>query len=343
MTEKIKTTNWSSKEVFFQIVLHALVFLFYSMERNQTSIPTYKIAFFLNYALAAFFINYVLLPQFYYQKKTILFFVIVLLTIMGVIMVEEFILEKIFFSGNRANTFGGLLLTMSQVLPPIAMLSGFKFGWDALGKQQEVEELKMAVKESELQFLKSQINPHFLFNNLNNLYSYSIEQSPKTPEIILELSGLLRYMLYECKEDFVPLTKEVEQLENFINLSEMQIEERGTVNFSTQNIQSHFKIAPLILIVFIENAFKHSTASQVDDINIEVDIQLKEAGTLQFICKNSFLPKSNTDSLSNGIGLENVKKRLELSYPNAHQLEIKNDNNIYEVQLAINLATKEEQ
>ena len=148
------------------------------------------------------------------------------------------------------------------------MLSGFKFGWDALGKQQEVDELKIAVKESELQFLKTQINPHFLFNNLNNLYSYAIEQSPETPEIILELSGLLRYMLYECKEDFVPLTKEVDQLENFISLSEMQVEERGSVKFSTQNILANFKIAPLILIVFIENAFKHSTASQVDNLSL---------------------------------------------------------------------------
>ena len=174
------------------------------------------------------------------------------------------------------------------------------------------------------------------------MYSYAIEQSPKTPKIILELSGLLRYMLYECKEDFVPLNKEVEQLENFVNLSEMQIEERGTVNFSTQNIQANYKIAPLILIVFIENAFKHSTASQADDISIDVHLNLSDSGNLQFICKNSFLPKSNTDSLSNGIGLENVKKRLELIYPNAHQLNIQNSNNIYEVHLKINLVMNDE-
>ena len=144
-------------------------------------------------------------------------------------------------------------------------------------------------------------------------------------------------MLYECKEDFVPLTKEVEQLENFNNLSEMQIEERGTVNFFSQNIQSNFQIAPLILIVFIENAFKHSTASQADNISIDVNLELLETGSLKFVCKNSFLPQSNTDSLSNGIGLENVKKRLELIYPNAHQLNIQNNNNIYEVQLIIDL------
>ncbi|MEM6967659.1 MAG: histidine kinase [Bacteroidota bacterium] len=338
MQAKNKITKKSTQEIIFQIVLHALVFIFYSIERNQTSIPPYKYAFFANYMVAALVINYILLPRFYYRKKTVSFFVFVLLVIMVVILVEEFILEKIFFTGSRANTFGGLLLTMAQVLPTITMLSGFKFAWDALGKQREVDELKVAVKESELQFLKSQINPHFLFNNLNNLYSYAIEQSPKTPEIILELSSLLRYMLYECKEDYVPLTKEVAQLENFINLSEMQIEERGTVNFSTQNIQSSYRIAPLILIVFIENAFKHSTASQSENISIAINLALTDTGQLDFVCKNSFLPQSNTDSLSHGIGLENVRKRLELMYPSAHRLIIRNNNNIYKVRLRLDLS-----
>lgn len=339
MVEK-STKGWLSKELIFQIVLHALVFVFYSMERNQTSIPTYKFAFFLNYAVAAFFINYFLLPRFYFQKKTIPFFILVVVTLIGIIFIEEFILEKIFFTGGRANTFGGVLLTLSQVLPTIAMLSGFKFAWDALGKQREVDALKTAVKESELQFLKSQINPHFLFNNLNNLYSYAIEQSPKTPEIILELSGVLRYMLYECQEDYVALPKEVEQLENFINLSEMQIEERGTVNFSSQNIQLGYEIAPLILVVFIENAFKHSTASQADNISIDVNLKLLDGGRLEFVCENSFQPQSNTESLSHGIGLENVKKRLELIYPNAHELNIQNNNNVYKVRLTIDLSKK---
>jgi len=222
-----------------------------------------------------------------------------------------------------------------------AWLDKLEGGIEQLKKIVIEDSLSLASElESEMQFLKSQINPHFLFNNLNNLYSYAIEQSPKTPEIILELSGLLRYMLYECKEDFVPLTKEVEKLENFINLSEMQIEERGQVNFSTQNIQSNYQIAPLILIVFIENAFKHSTASQADNIEIDVNLELLETGELEFVCKNSFLLQSNTDSLSNGIGLENVKKRLELIYPNAYQINIQNNNNIYKVSLKIDLNKK---
>ena len=337
MTKKSRTVWDFSKEVIFQLVLHLLVFVFYSFDRYHPNIDTQKVVYFLNYAIAAFFINYFLLPRFYYKKKHLQFSAFVLVIIVGVILVEELILEQIYYPDDRANSFPGVLFTLSQVLPVITILSGFKFAWDALGKQREVEELRVAVKESELQFLKSQINPHFLFNNLNNLYSYAIENSPKTPEIILELSGVLRYMLYECREEYVPLTKEIEQMDNFINLNEMQIEERGRVNFTTQNIKAGFQIAPLILIVFIENAFKHSTASQTDEISIDVDVQLSDVGILEFVCKNSFQPQSNTESISQGIGLENVKKRLQLIYPDAHQLDIQKSENLYEVRLSIEL------
>jgi hypothetical protein len=334
----IKKQGWvSSKEVIFQIVLHVLVFIFYSFDKTQPHIAGHQYVFFLNYVIAVFLINYILLPKFYYKKKYIYFFAFVVLVIGGVIVIEELVLEAIYFPDTKGKHFSGLFYSLLDVLPVITILSGFKFGWDALGKQREVDELKSAVKESELQFLKSQINPHFLFNNLNNLYSYAIEQSPKTPEIILELSGLLRYMLYECKEEYVPLTKEVSQLENFIKLSEMQIEERGEVNFSTQNILGRYQIAPLILVVFIENAFKHSTASQTKNIMIDIRLELLNTGVLAFVCKNSFRAESNTDNLSHGIGLENVRKRLELLYPDAYELNIQNIDNVYDVRLTLDL------
>ena len=336
MVEKIKKSLISSKEVIFQIVLHLVVFIFYSFDRNHPQIEFHQVVYFLHYTLAAFIINYFLLPRFLYKKKHLLFSALVILVIVIVILIEELIMEPIYFP-KRAGSFPGVLFTLVQVLPVITILTGFKFAWDALVKQREVDALRDAVKESELQFLKSQINPHFLFNNLNNLYAYAIENSPKAPEIILELSGVLRYMLYECKEKYVPLTKEVDQLKNFINLNELQIEERGKVNFRTQNIQSGYQIAPLILIVFIENAFKHSTASQTDDILIDVHIGMSGSGILEFVCKNSFQQQSNVDNLSQGIGLENVKKRLHLLYPDAHELKINKSENLYEVRLSIEL------
>lgn len=341
MVEKVKTALISHWELLFQLILHLLVFSFYVFDSSHPhtsfQLEAYQAIFFLNYTLANAVISYILLPRYFYQKKYLHFFGFTLLIIASVIFTEEFFLEKIFFPDSRGTSFPGVLFSLAQVLPIIVILSGFKFAWDALTKQREVDELKAMIKESELQFLKSQINPHFLFNNLNNLYSYAIENSPKTPAIILELSSVLRYMLYECKEKYVSLSKEIEQLKNFTQLSELQIEERGIVNFHTYNIQPHFLIAPLILTVFIENAFKHSQASQSEDICIDIDIRLSDEGELAFRCQNNFQEVANAHDHSRGIGLENVKKRLQLLYPNAHQLEIRQAESLYEVRLSMQL------
>jgi LytS/YehU family sensor histidine kinase len=172
---------------------------------------------------------------------------------------------------------------------------------------------------------------------LNNLYAYALEQSPKTPEIILELSGLLRYMLYECQEKFVSLSKEVGQLENFINLSQLQLEERGEVKFTTSGQENDFKVAPLLLSVFVENAFKHSLSSVSEDILIDINLDISDEGKLDFLCKNTFSETTNNESLSKGIGLDNVKKRLEILYPKAHTLEISTTKDLYKVRLSLQL------
>lgn len=330
--------KWAfSKELIFQIVLHILVFIFFAIDKRHPTIEAYHYPFFLNYTIAALFINYYLLPKFFYKKKYWQFGLSLVFIFATVIFMEEMVLEKIYFPETRGKKFFGIFYSLIDVFPSIAILSGFKFAWDALGKQREVEDLQSVVKESELQFLKSQVNPHFLFNNLNNLYAYAIENSPKTPEIILELSAVLRYMLYECQVEFVPLAKEIQQMQHFVSLNELQIEERGKITVQTKNIHGNYQIAPLILIVFIENAFKHSSASQTENIEIDIYLELMENGVLKFICKNNHQPQSNTDNLTNGIGLENVRKRLALLYPNAHTLQIINKNNWYEVDLEISL------
>ncbi|MFT6797069.1 MAG: two-component system LytT family sensor kinase [Maribacter sp.] len=337
MDRKLSFFNSTSKEVIFQIVLHIVLFVFFSFDRNQPQIHEFKIVAFLNYALGALVINYVLLPRYFYKKKYLLFIFYVAIVVASIIAMEELVLERIYFPDTRGTRFPGVVYSLLDVMPVIMILAGFKFAWDASTKQREVEELRTSVKESELQFLKSQINPHFLFNNLNNLYSYAIEQSPKTPSIILELSSVLRYMLYDCKEDFVALGKEIEHLKNFTQLNELQIENRGKVTFEAEHIAFGYLIAPLILNVFIENAFKHSTASQSEDIRIDIHIKLDVNGQLDFKCENSFRPVSNTDKLNNGIGLKNVKKRLQLLYPDAHTLGITDANHLYFVHLKMNL------
>lgn len=337
MVKKITSAVISTRELFFQVVLHCLVFSFYSFDRESPTIEAYQVVFFLNYTLATSVISYVLLPRFFYKKRYLAFIGFTLLMIMIVITTEELVLEKIYFPDSRGMAFPGLFFSLWQVMPVIAILSGFKFAWDALTKQREVEELRTMIQESELQFLKSQINPHFLFNNLNNLYAYAIENSPKTPDIILELSSVLRYMLYDCREKYVSLEKEIEQLRNFTRLSQMQIEERGRIDFTTHNILPGYQIAPLILTVFIENAFKHSQSAQSSNITIDIDIRLTDEGQLEFYCMNNYQLGNAVMENPGGIGLENVKRRLRLLYPGAHHLSIQHSKDTYEVHLSMQL------
>lgn len=331
------------QELIFQILLFTVVFLFYvssRTERNESfQIHAYDFWFFLNYALAVCVINYFLLPLYFYRKKYLVFGIWFMVVIALVIVIEEEVIEYVFFPTTRGAHFQPIWCNLAGILPIITILSGFKFAWDALQKQREVELLKSAVKESELQFLKSQINPHFLFNNLNNLYAYALEKSDKAPEIILELSAVLRYTLYECSEPFVSLQQEVEHLEHFINLSKLQLEDRGEVSFHPEPTRESYLIAPLILSVFIENAFKHSISSQYNDISIVVETHVDEEGVLHFVCENTYSTDSNTASLGKGIGLENVRKRLELIYPNQHTLTLNFTPDHFRVYLKIRLKT----
>ena len=324
-----------NKQVIYQIVVHILLFMTTAITKRDPNVDTGEVFMFVNYAITAFVIGFVIVPK-YYKDKNILFLIISSLILLIVAMlIEELFLERIFYPDNRGQNLN--IYTILQVLPKIMMLVGFKLGWDAMVMRKEMEKLKDLAKQSELQFLQSQINPHFLFNNLNNLYSYAIEGSNRTPEIILELSGLLRYMLYECKDEFVLLSKDVEQLQNFINLNELQIENRGNVAFTHSGNNSDFMIAPLILIVFVENAFKHSVSSLSKDIDISVDLDVNDSGVLNFECKNTFADNTNTDNLAQGIGLENVRKRLELIYGDHYSLDINSEDEIFHVMLSINL------
>jgi len=332
LLQHLRTKEWLAQGLFLVVL-----FFLYSFDKHSPHIEMHKFFFFLHYMSMAFFIGYVLLPLFFYTKKYLRFFSALLLVFAYAYVTEELILERIFFEDKRAKYISNVFYTLLEIVPLIMTMVSFKFAWDISKKQNEVEQLKIAMQESELRFLKSQINPHFLFNNLNNLYSYAMENSPKTPSIILELSSVLRYMLYDCKEDYVSLIKEVEHLKHFTGLNELQIENRGAASFKAKNVSDTFVIAPLILIVFVENAFKHSSASQTKGIVIDVAIDVSADGKLNFMCSNSFLTDSNTQSLSQGIGLENVKKRLEILYPNKYELSIDASINMYNVALTLQL------
>lgn len=338
--DSIPTQNKAAKkEWIFQLIIHLLVFHFVIMDHEKGQLKYeldwYQLWFFTNYVWANLLISYVFLPKFFYRKNYLQFGIFTLLVLAGVLFIEEFLLDPIIFPATRLADFKGVLLSSGKILSVLVALAGSKIAWDAIQRQRELDELKVMVKESELSYLNSQINPHFLFNNLNNLYSYAVEQSPKTPEIILGLSGVLRYMLYECREPTALLTKEIDHLLNFIQLYELQIEGRGSVELDTKNIEDGFRISPLILNVFVENAFKHSQSGQSDQIKIAISIRVNESGELTFICQNNYHP---VNSPQNGIGLENVIKRLNLLYPEQYELKIDQTVDKFFVSLKIKLS-----
>ncbi len=336
--------NANYKEMLYQLVITIVMFIFFSENQEGTESATlhtifapYKVAFFSNYLLGAMVINYILLPVLYYRKKPVFFAISVLILLVMVVLVDELILEKIFFPETRGTYFPGVSFTIIETFPIILIFVLFKLAWDFSRKQRELDELKSLVQESEIQFLKSQVNPHFLFNNLNNLYAKALKNSPKTPDIILELSSVLRFMLYDSKESNISLSREIEHLKNYTSLYILQIENRGDVRFNTDLSSSQFIISPLLLVVFVENAFKHSTGSQSADIQILIEIKVTQEGQLNFVCENNYSSNHKADQSASGIGLENVKKRLRLLYPENHQLKIANDGEVFKIHLQMQL------
>jgi len=189
--------------------------------------------------------------------------------------------------------------------------------------------------QSELKLLQSQISPHFLFNTLNNLYGISLTRHEKIPPLLLKLSELLRYSVYDAKELFVPLSDELAYINNYIDFEKIRIGERLIINTKIDQNAEDIQIAPMILIIFIENAFKHSKNS-IDE-NIYIDIELKIwANSILFSIRNSYQENKDIglDKYS-GFGLDNVKKRLELLYPGKHDLKTEVKDDFYEVMLLL--------
>jgi len=203
--------------------------------------------------------------------------------------------------------------------------------------QSERIELQTQTMQSELKFLRSQINPHFLFNTLNNLYALTLKKSDDAPAIVLKLSEMMRYMLYECNEKKVLLSKEVSYMQNYLDLERLRQRASIEITFELDGEVNDQKIAPLLLIPFIENSFKHGLTSRIDGwVRIRLQISQKK---LLFDIENSKGPgmPKQVHRKSGGIGLVNVRRRLNLIYPDNYQLKISNEPNSYRVSLDLNL------
>lgn len=207
-----------------------------------------------------------------------------------------------------------------------------------LRSQREKQELAKETLQSELKFLKSQINPHFLFNTLNSLYALTLKKSDQAPEIVLRLSEMMRYMLYDCNEKKVYLHKEVAYISNYLELEKLRHGQKMDIRLSVNGEIGEQKIAPLLFIPFIENCFKHGISNRISEGFVNIDLTISDK-TLDISVENSkstAMPE-NSGIRSGGIGLINVRRRLDLVYPEMYTLEITNTPNTYKVFLSLHL------
>ena len=185
--------------------------------------------------------------------------------------------------------------------------------------------------KAELALLKTQINPHFFFNTLNNLYALTVKNSDEAPGVILKLSEMMRYTIYEGKKDFVSLKEEIEYLKNYIDLHKIRYHKSVDIQF-TRSVRENDRITPLLFIILLENAFKHGIESLRDKAYIHINLQSDSNG-IQFSIENNF--EASESIQEKGIGLDNLKQRLELSYPKQHELHISQKESIFKVDLKI--------
>lgn len=216
-----------------------------------------------------------------------------------------------------------------QTIVPLIFFSFIWMLFRNIEKQQEIERVKKEHTEMELKFLKSQINPHVLLNNLNTIYSYSLEKPNEVPKLILMLSDNLKHVLYNSNHTFVSLEQEIAFIDNYIAFQKLRTAGVKKIEYTTNISNLKLSIAPLLLITIIENSFKHSSANS--DIKIHIE---SNNNTINLKCSNEF-HQEKSDS-SGQIGLENLRKRLMLLYPNQHILDI-NCDELFRVTLKINL------
>ncbi|MDB2555427.1 histidine kinase [Flavobacteriaceae bacterium] len=288
---------------------------------------------------------YHLIPNYLLKKKYRLFVLyIVYLLIVLLFVIEGTVLIGFTFYFNldyqiMPNLIKSFPVMVVCVMLIVSLISGIKLiqhNYKSIVKNEDLKnkilQTQLQLKEQELKLLKMQIHPHFLFNSLNTIYGFALKKGDEAPEMILKLSNLLDYILYQIEKPTVFLENEINHLEDYISLEKLRFHDTLQVNLIKESAVENINIAPMMLIPFIENSFKHGAiVNGVLVINILIK---KIDNTLLFEVENSIIEKSKSEG---GIGLENIQKRLKMLYPNAHTLEINENDQRFKVSLTLQL------
>ena len=365
MLKEVVKKVFFNKNLNFYILYWIFYLLFFSFQRSvaqhyfflvggvDINYPdALKISFLTNLAflpgvivITHLVVNYIL-PKFYFSDRFFLFSLILVLIVIfyPVIpyLIRTYIVEPYIYNDpddyRLYNYFAGMLIFVFGMAP----LAGFKISGHLRERallQQKIEhdrlEAELKLKEAELKLLKSQIHPHFLFNTLNNLYSLSLEKSDKAPDLIIRLADMLSYIIYDCNSDRVPLAKEIDFLNSFIELQKVRYDSCD-IHFNISGELNNKQIAPMILHTFIDNSFKHGPDKDSESPWIRISITVND-GQLFFTVINSTMQDENHRKKASGIGISNAVKRLDLIYPDKHDLVINQSDNTYSVFLKLEL------
>lgn len=343
-----------NQPIYKHLLFWLAVFLFYTTSARERFNNTEElIVTYFFHVLFQMFIAYVVLyfivPQYKKNKRIsqviIIGIVLFFVTNFMYVSVRMFLLEPAYpdcyttFIERYGNlTFWERIFNWRHVFfnLPLFYLQPLFFLGALLSyeKQYKLSEISEQKKTVELQALKHQLNPHFLFNTLNNLYTLSLEKSDVAPEVIEKLSGILDYMLYGCEEKYVAIEKEIKLIENYLALEQIRYEDRVVISFKN-SVDENVKIAPLLLLTFIENAFKHGVSQELAMATVDISIALDSEDIIFTIMNTKPAGAIEKPLHKKRIGLTNIEKQLALLYPNEHHLSIDNSDKIYNVILKL--------
>lgn len=300
---------------------------------------------------AAYFLNYYQLPKLLLKKRYFLFFVSIFLSVYFLSAFARFnvvhIVEPFFRENFEQETIKEILLDFIYIFsvycPAVYAYALIMLAVKAIKtrfeEKHQIEILQKEKATSELKFLKAQIQPHFLFNTLNNLYALTLAKSDLAPKVVLKLSELLDFILYQSDQASISIEKEIELIQGFIDLESLRYGNELDVSFEKRVDDLNTQIAPLVLLPLIENAFKHGVSSDPKNAKIHIDL-LVSGNSIKFKVFNTKLNDSvkQVTNTKSGIGTSNLKRQLEINYPNKYTLEIDEKQDSYFVELLIDLS-----
>jgi two-component system, LytTR family, sensor kinase len=345
------------REWLIHLIFWTVIYIFYTVQplfsggEDAETAPAVSFAtalkalfHLLGVVFTSYFICLIVMPQLLDKKKALIAVVFLAVGLYAIAVANRlcviYVLEPLLGYSNKQETLVEVLsqfkvlfqyYTIRNIVDAFPFVSFYLLLERQLIKRKQVE-AENEKREAELMALKSQLNPHFLFNTLNNIYSLAIQNSPQTSHCIEKLAYLLDYLLYRCNDKLVPLEKEVDLLKNYLDLQKIRFGERLALRADFE-IDHSYKIAPLLLLPIVENVFKHGVEQNTGTTDVVVSLQCFN-GILSFSTENLYNPDEDE---SPGIGLQNLKRQLDLIYPGKHSFTIAKTDQIFKTNLQLSL------